>query len=140
MNIVQIDNWKDYLRDGEQFLNTASGAHEKKKKAFSPEVIYNLTCMAIEKLIMAFLMKNGDLAENHTMGDLQRALHKHLGSLGELDADLAFLDTFQEICDLESYTIRIPEDHDIIRFLSIGNKIKTLLGPYLYDQEAQSIH
>jgi hypothetical protein len=68
MNIVQIDNWRDYRRDGEQFLHTATEAHNKKRKAFSTDTLYNVTCMAIEKLVMAFLMKNGDLAEKSNNG------------------------------------------------------------------------
>lgn len=140
MNIVQIDNWRDYLRDGEQFLSTANGAYNKEKKTFSPESIYNITCMAIEKLIMAFLMKNGDLAENHTMGDLKYALSRHLGDIGVLGNDLEFLDTFQEICDLETYTIRIPSEDDIVRFLAIGKNIQNLLNPFLYDHEIPVLH
>ena len=81
MNIVQIDNWRDYLRDGEKFLQTAIEAHKKKRKAFSADTLYNVTCMAIEKLIIAFLMKNGDLADNHAMADLLRALQLHLGDI-----------------------------------------------------------
>lgn len=133
MNVVQIDNWRDYQRDGEQFLNTAVAAYKKKKRAFSPDTIYNLTCMAIEKLIMAFLMKNGDLAENHTMGDLHRALTRHLGHEQSLEEKLMFLDTFQEICDLDEYNIRIPTADDVEKILSIGEDIRTLLMPLLMD-------
>ena len=46
-NIVPIDNWEEYRQDGEQFLRTARAAHEQQKKAFSPDTIYNLTCMGI---------------------------------------------------------------------------------------------
>ena len=133
MNIVQIDNWREYHRDGEQFLVTAVNAFNKEKKAFSPETLYNLTCMAIEKLVMAFLMKNGDLAQNHRMTDLHLALRQHLGDLGEIGDDLRFLDTFQEICELDTYTIRTPQTQDVDRFLSIGSRIRDLLSPLLRD-------
>jgi len=129
MNIVQIDNWQDYLRDGKQFLSTASGAFDKKKKAFSPDTLYNLTCMAIEKLIMAFLMKNGDLAENHTMCDLAFALQRHLGEIPDLRKKLLYLDKFQEICDLETYTVKTPSDSDVVKFLDIAREIQELLHP-----------
>jgi len=134
MNIVQIDNWQDYRRDGEQFLQTATQAHEKKKKAFSTDTLYNVTCMAIEKLIMAFLMKNGDLAENHTMADLLRALQLHLGNIPDLEEKLLYLDTFQEICSLENFTIQIPSEEDVIKMLAIGEDVRAVLHPYLYDQ------
>lgn len=131
MNIVQIDNWQDYQRDGEQFLGTALGAHRKMKKAFSSDTLYNLTCMAIEKLIMAFLMKNGDLADNHTMGDLLRSLQRHLSLQPDLVEKMLFLDTFQEICDLESYQIRIPAEDDVLTILAIGEQVRQELRPYL---------
>lgn len=135
MNIVQIDNWQDYFRDGRQFLKTARNAHAKESKAFSPDTLYNLICMAIEKLIMAYLMKNGDLAENHTMTDLANALKRHLGEIPELTEKLVYLDSFQEICDLETYTIRIPTNSDINTFLEIAAEIDDLLSPQLITKE-----
>lgn len=134
MNIVQIDNWQDYRSDGEKFLQTATLAHSKKKKAFSTDTLYNVTCMAIEKLIMAFLMKNGDLAENHTMADLLRALQLHLGNIPGLEEKLLYLDSFQEICSLENFTIQIPSEEDVVKMLNIGEDVRTILHPYLYDQ------
>jgi hypothetical protein len=137
MNIVQIDNWRDYRRDGEQFLHTATEAHNKKKKAFSTDTLYNVTCMAIEKLIMAFLMKNGDLAENHTMADLLRALQLHLGEIPDLAEKLMYLDTFQEICSLDEYTIHIPSEEDVVKMLAIGEDVRAVLHPHLYDRNTQ---
>jgi hypothetical protein len=138
MNIVQIDNWRDYHRHGEQFLNTACGAYSKKKKTFTADTIYNLTCMAIEKLIMAYLMKNGDLAENHTMGDLLRALQLHLGELPELAGKLRYMDTFQEICDIDTFTIHLPTDEDIRQFLQTGEQVRDHLAPLMHDNAGPS--
>jgi len=134
MNIVQIDNCRDYRRDGEQFLHTARQAHRKKKKAFSTDTLYNVTCMAIEKLIMAFLMKNGDLAENHTMADLLGALQLHLGEIPDLSEKLMYLDTFQEICSLDNFTIQIPTEADVVKMLAIGEDVRNVLHPHLYGQ------
>jgi hypothetical protein len=96
--------------------------------------------MAIEKLIMAFLMKNGDLAENHTMADLLRALQLHLGDVPDLAEKLLYLGDFQEICDLEQFTIRIPSEVDVIRFLAIGEEVRAVLYPHLYDGEIGKTH
>lgn len=95
--------------------------------------------MAIEKLIMAFLMKNGDLAENHTMSDLLRALQLHLGEVPELAEKLLYLNDFQEICDLEQFTIHIPTEADVIRFLAIGEEIRAVLYPHLYDSQTLAV-
>ncbi len=130
---VEIDDWETYRRDGEQFMNVAKNAWEQRKKAFSPETLYNLVCMGIEKLVMAFLMKNGDLAENHTIGDLRFALSRHLLLSGDLIEKLNYLDSFQEICDVDNYKIQIPTDEDVDRFLSIGEEVHSLLAPKMAD-------
>jgi HEPN domain-containing protein len=131
MNIVQIENWQDYRRDGEQFLNTALLARKKGKTHFTPAILYNLTGMAIEKLIMAYLMKNGDLADNHTMGDLLEALERHAGRQPQLAAKLRYLDSFQEICSQDFMKIRIPTQEDIHTILAIGQEIREFLAPHL---------
>lgn len=134
MQLVQIDNWQEYRRDGLQFFATAEKAWQKKSQAFNTEVLYNLICMALEKLIMAFLMKRGDLAENHTMGDLHRALVAHLELPQTLVEELQWLDGFQEICSLDEYTIKAPTAEDIEKMLAIGRELKALLLPDLEEK------
>ncbi len=129
--MMGISNWQEYRRDGEQFLHTALMAKEKNKKQFTPEILYNLTGMAIEKFIMAYLMKNGDLAENHTMMDLLTALERHVGNQHQLTEKFRFLDSFQEICDLDSITIRRPGEKDIKEILATGEEIRDFLSPLL---------
>ncbi|WP_136795466.1 MULTISPECIES: hypothetical protein [Desulfosediminicola] len=127
--IVSIDDWQDYLRDGQQFLSTAVGAFSKKRKAFTSEALYNITAMAIEKLIMGFLMKNGDLAENHTMTDLAAALERHTGPLPDLHKKLLFLDSFQDICDPDEYQYVVPDEHQVSVILDIGLEVQQLILP-----------
>lgn len=130
-NIIQIDEWQEFLRDGEQFLKVAQAAFEQQKKAFSTETLYNLICMGIEKLVMSFLMSRGDLADNHTMGDLKHAIELHLGPQPELARKMSYMDSFQEICDLDEYNIRTPTREDIKTFLSIAEEIKVTLIPHM---------
>jgi hypothetical protein len=74
------------------------------------------------------------------MADLLRALQLHLGEVPELAEKLLYLNDFQEICDLEQFTIRIPTESDVIRFLSIGEEVRAVLYPHLYDSQAGVIH
>ena len=131
MNPVKITDWQMYRRDGIQFLHTARAAHAAQKQAFSSQTLYNLTCMGIEKLVMAFLMSRGDLAENHTMHDLAGALSSHLGGVEDLGQKFDYLDSFQEICDPDQMTLRIPDRHDVTRILAIGDEVQDLLAPHL---------
>lgn len=130
-SIIAIDNWQDYRRDGEQFLETASKAWRKGNSRFTPEILFNLVAMAIEKLVMAFLMKQGDLAENHTMGDLWRALERHVGPWPELARQFAYLDSFQEICEIETFRRQTPTSEEIERIVAIGLEVRHLLVPHL---------
>ncbi len=133
---VQITDWNIYLRHGEQFLKTARSAHEKKKRTFTAEAIYNLTCMAIEKLIMAFLMKRGDLAENHTMVDLLHAMERHLGSNTEIGTRLRYLGGFQQICELDTFTILGPTNVELQKIVETGEALHQYLSPYLYENNS----
>ena len=131
-HIIPIDDWETYLLDGEKFMRTAAGAFTKRKKAFSGETIYNITAMAVEKFIMAFLMKNGDLAENHTMADLAFALQRHLVAMpGDLAEKLRFLDSFQDICDMDSMHRSEPTPEELRKIIEIGLEIQELLTPHL---------
>jgi len=131
MSLLGIENWMEYRRDGEQFLHVALMARKKEKLHFTPEIIYNLTGMAIEKLIMAYLMKHGDLAENHTMADLAAALERHTGELPRITEKLRYLDSFQEICDLDTFNVIKPGEEHTDTILAIGQEVRDFLAPYL---------
>lgn len=133
-NIIPIEDWNSYLSDGEQFLKTATNGWEKRRKAFSTDTIYNITAMAIEKFIMAFLMKHGDLAENHTMGDLAFALERHISLPAELQKKLRYLDGFQEICDMDSARYTQPSEKETTTIVQIGHEIYNALLPYLREE------
>ncbi len=130
MALFGIENWMEYRRDGEQFLHVALMARQKKRRHFTPEILYNLTGMAIEKLVMAYLMKQGDLADNHTMTDLVDALERHMGNQPRLRQKFHYLDSFQEICDPESFTVKKPSDEDTTAILAIGEEIRDFLTPF----------
>ena len=129
---IQIRDWQRFRRDGEQFIKTAVRAHLKRKKGFNHDALYNLTCMGVEKLIMALIMKNGDLAENHTMVDLLIAMENHLGHSAAIAEKMEYLSSFQEICDLETYTTRQPSSNEVDKIVEIGQEIHTYLSSHLY--------
>lgn len=68
--VVAITGWQDFLVEGDAYLKTGNGAYAKRRTVFTPEIIYNIIAMGIEKLVMATLMKVGELPYNHTMYDL----------------------------------------------------------------------
>ncbi len=123
-----IDGWEDYLKDGEGFLRTAVGAHEKQKKVFTSEILYNIIAMAIEKFVMAALMRHGALPYNHTMRDLVEAMDRTFPSaIDELREGLLKMDGYQEICDLDGFRISPPGMDKIPGMLNIAQKLQSLV-------------
>jgi hypothetical protein len=122
--LVQIEDWRQYIDDGGKFLRTAINARQRRPEVFTPPILYNLTAMAIEKFCMGYLMYHGDLADNHTMADLAEAVQRHAGPQPELTEKLLFLDSFQEICDLDSYNRQPPTGPEITKILTIGREVK----------------
>jgi HEPN domain-containing protein len=123
-----IEEWEDYLKDGESYLKTAAGAFEKQKNAFTPEILYNIIAMAIEKFIMAVLMRHGELPYNHTMRDLVEAMDTAFpAAIDELREGLLRMDGYQEICDLYGFTIVPPESSEIPGMLNTAEKLRRLV-------------
>ncbi len=126
--LVQIEDWREYISDGGKFLHTALNAAQKRPEVFTPVILYNLTAMAIEKFCMGYLMYHGDLADNHTMTDLAEAVERHAGPQPELTKKLLFLDSFQEICDVNSYNRHPPSKEEIGKILTIGQEVKDFVS------------
>jgi len=123
-----IGGWEDYSKDGDGFLKTAVGAYEKQRKVFTPEILYNIIAMAIEKFIMSALMRHGALPYNHTMRDLVDAMDETFPSaLDELREGLLRMDQYQDICDLDGFRITPPGMKEIQGMLNIAQKLQSLV-------------
>lgn len=125
---VAIGGWEEFLREGEAYLKTGNGAHARGRKAFTPEILYNIIAMAIEKLVMAALMQRGALPYNHTMGDLVEALELVFPAeiLG-VKEKLLDLDRYQEICDIDAFNIRPPAMSEIPGMLQVAEELRQLV-------------
>ncbi|PLX49274.1 MAG: hypothetical protein C0613_07895 [Desulfobulbaceae bacterium] len=122
-----IDGWQEFLAHGDQFLLTAGKAYLKRKQAFTPEILYNLIAMAIEKLLMAVLMKSGNLPYNHTMHDLVESMEEFLpGELTAQAEELKALDDYQEICDIDSYNITPPTMAEVSGMLELAKEVQRI--------------
>lgn len=124
-----IDDWAQYRLEGEQFLRLAEQAHHRQKKAFTPTILYNLVAMAVEKLVMAALMRCGRLPDNHTLHDLVAALERWLPeTVRGLAGPLCELDSFQDICDPYAGTITAPSRREVESMLILARKLEERLA------------
>ncbi|RWX49475.1 hypothetical protein VT98_10451 [Candidatus Electrothrix communis] len=84
--------------------------------------------MAVEKFIMAALMRHGALPYNHTMADLVEAMETTFpGKMTAIGAGLLEMDKYQEICDLDGFKISPPGMEKISGMLGLADKIQTLV-------------
>jgi hypothetical protein len=91
------DTWKEFSDEGDAYLKTARGG-QKRPGIFTPEILYNILGLAIEKHIMAALIAKGTLADNHTFTDLIDAT-KQIGEIDQSIADqLRKFESYQNIC------------------------------------------
>ncbi len=133
-SLQPISGWEDFFRHGEGYLNAAVGAHRKQVQAFTPEILYNLAAMAIEKFVMAALMRHGAMPYNHIMVDLVEAMEQTFpGRLGQIQDDLLRLDKYQEICDLDGFKISPPRPEEIPAMLELTKRLKRLVLEELPD-------
>ena len=124
-----IDDWPRYQQEGEQFLQLAERAYWRHKKAFTTTILYNLVAMAIEKLVMAALMRCGRLPDNHTLHDLVAALERWLPeTVRGLAGPLCELDSFQDICDPYAGTITAPSRREVESMLILARKLEERLA------------
>jgi hypothetical protein len=123
-----IRGWEEFLSDGQGYLRTATKAHQKGKSTFTPEILYNLIAMAIEKFVMAALMQRGTMPYNHTMTDLVEAMETTFpGKIDRLSQGLLEMDKYQEICDLDGFKITPPGKEKIAGMLNLADQLHLLV-------------
>ena len=124
-----IEGWETYLQDGNGYLKTALAAHARRQEAFTAEILYNIIAMAIEKFVMAALMRQGTLPYNHTMRDLAEAMDETFpGAIANIRDRLLELDTYQDICDLDVYKITPPGMEKVPAMLDLACKMQRLVA------------
>jgi len=132
-----ISGWEDFLADGSGYFNTAVGALVKKREVFTSQILYNLISIAIEKFVMAALMRYGAMPYNHTMRDLVEAMEDTFpGALSDIRDELLLLDSYQDICDLEGFSIAPPAMEKIPAMLDLAGRVKNLVTGKILTNES----
>ena len=124
-----IDDWQQFKTAGLQYLDLAERAFHKRHKTFTPDILYNLIAMAIEKMVMSALMAIGRLPYNHTMHDLVAALEQWLPeAIRGMEEPIRSLDSYQDICDPYAYSIRVPTSEEIADMLALARQLEQRLN------------
>jgi hypothetical protein len=124
VNADESNAWETFIDEGTKYLKTAVNGSAKRKDIFTPEILYNIAAMSIEKHIMGYLFYHHKLPENHTLKDLADAMAENSDISATLCEKLAYMDSFQEICSPDTYCRRIPDEINISGILEIGKEVK----------------
>ena len=110
-------------------MRTATSAYYNGNKTFTPDILYNLVAMAIEKFVMAALMRNGTMPYNHTMADLVEAIEETFPhAIDDIREGLLKLDSYQDICDPYDFTIVTPAMEEIPVMLGLAKRLQQLMN------------
>lgn len=114
-------DWHSFWLEGLRYLEIVRRAWPA-KPAFTPEILYHMTGMAIEKLFMAWLGTRGHLPENHTVRDLARAAETLETLPPDLYRALRRFDRFMGLCSLEPVPIPPPAAADVPEFIATAEQ------------------
>jgi hypothetical protein len=114
------NDWEIFYAEGLRYREIAEKTAGNSVK-FTPEILYNLSCIAIEKLFMGYFLKVKFMPYNHTLQDLVESMKELRPVPPELEECLMRMNSFQEICSIERYSRRIPSAGDVAEFIRTLN-------------------
>lgn len=105
-------NWVTWLKEGDQYLKTATPKGDKSK--FNNEILYNVYSMALESYIMAILDFHTSLPANHTYTDLVLGLETVYPLDPSLKERVLKYENIQSICSIDKFQIQTATDEELI--------------------------
>lgn len=134
--VVDTDNmhddpeWSTFWNEGIRYREVVNRAWPA-RKTFTPEILYHMSGMALEKLFMGWLGLEGRLPDNHTVRDLARAAQAVEPLPEDLYKELRRFDRFMGLCSLEPVPIPPPASADVPGFLeAMDHALEWLLPRY----------
>jgi hypothetical protein len=114
------------IEEADQYLKTAVGGL-KREAVFTPEILYNILGMAIEKYCMALLYYKESMPDNHTFLDLMAAMSKVVFLPEDLKEELKTLQGYQEICSLTTYVRTAPDRTAILKMIETTRTLESFV-------------
>lgn len=120
-SVTSID-WQEQIQAGRKYLQTAQKGLNR-PGVFNNELIYHLTAMAIEKLLVGVFQYHHEMPVDHTLGGLVDDL-QHLCPLEKaLAENIKALGRFDDMCPLIPVDRKLPNDLEIKAMLAVGRQV-----------------
>jgi hypothetical protein len=119
---VKNSSWVDFYNQGIQYMR-ATEKSVSRKEIFTPVIIYNMSSIAIEKLIMGACMFDGTLPFCHTLSGMAEFSKNILALDEQLIYDMNIMDKMQMICSADDIFCADPDYGDADFFIDVMRRI-----------------
>jgi hypothetical protein len=121
MDCATALDWKKHITAGRQYLKAARNGSAR-PEVFTNDLIYQLTAMAIEQLLVGVWQYHRQMPADHTL----EGLVDGLASVCPLEKPLADgikeIGRFDDMCPLVPVKRSIPNDREIADILAVGER------------------
>lgn len=125
----QISGYPAFFQEGSSYLGIVQRSLGSPK--FTPLIHFNMLAMAIEKLIMAFVMSRGSLPHNHSLGDLLLYINSIEPLPSSVQDPVIQMEKMQHLCSPEDYNRQEINKSHIQEFLSAALELAAWVEPRL---------
>jgi len=120
--LPSISDWQDHVQAGMQYLKTA-GRGLNRRSVFNNELIFQLTAMAIEKIIVGICQYYGRMPTDHTLSGLVETLESVCPLEGDLAGMIRRIEQMDDMCALGPDHRLPPGDVEIEIALLAGREV-----------------
>lgn len=115
-------DWQEHIDTGRSFLKTA-GNGLTRPTVFTNELIYQITAMAIENLLVGVWQYHRQMPVDHTLDGLVDGLAQFCPLKSDLAESIKEIGRFDDMCPLVPVHKSIPDDQEIRAILAVGQQV-----------------
>jgi hypothetical protein len=122
MQIQSFTGWQDHILAGRKYLKTASKGLSR-PAVFTNELIFQLTALAIEKLIVGMCQYHRQMPLDHSLSGLVEALAPVCRLDDKLADRIKRIEQIDDMCALTPVNRNAPSDMEIQGILEVGRQV-----------------
>ncbi len=111
-----------------------------RKSVFNNQLIYQLTAMAIEHLLVSVYQYHGQMPEDHTLDGLVEGLMSMELMHADLAESIKGVGRFDDMCPLLPVNPRVPDDMEIENMLVTGRQAVCFAKQHSHQSAAIEAH
>jgi len=137
MQIQSISGWQDFIQAGREYLKTASNGVSR-PAVFNNELIFQITAMAIEKLIVGLVHYHHQMPVDNTLSGLVESLSAVCPLDPEMADRIRQIENIDDMCALTVAHREPPGDDAIREILAVGNEVAEFVDQHVPQNRAAS--